>query len=152
MQRVRIEGLRDTSCPFDGCDQPYVDFIGWYLHCVAKHSEFLASNGGFVPVPLESEQRVRIPMFRCTTCSASVPIGQVQRHSARCAATLFPETLGPCKSRTRCKDTKSTSFSNASSRCGHRRRAGHSSIGVRSPRNQRTTAHGLPRRDRRLCS
>ncbi|KAH7725491.1 hypothetical protein AAVH_06941 [Aphelenchoides avenae] len=95
VQGTQVEGLRaGDNCPFDECDEPYRDYTGWFLHCKEKHAKYIPKGGGYVPTTLKSEDRARMPMFRCTTCMASIPIGQVFRHHAQCLASLLPETVG----------------------------------------------------------
>lgn len=102
VQGTQVEGLRaGDNCPFDECDEPYRDYTGWFLHCKEKHAKYIPKGGGYVPTTLKSEDRARMPMFRCTTCMASIPIGQVFRHHAQCLASLLPETVGGCTSQQR---------------------------------------------------
>ncbi|KAH7729044.1 transcription factor 19-like protein [Aphelenchoides avenae] len=95
VQGIQIHGLRaDSKCPFDGCDALYRDFIGWYLHCIIVHSDALAPFGGSTSRYLDWKAKERIPLFRCTTCYAQIPVGQVQRHRENCSAWALPETVG----------------------------------------------------------
>lgn len=99
MQGVQLSGLRvGDNCPFNElCPYQYRDFVGWYIHCYLEHCELFGEGTG-LSATLRSEERERIPMFRCSSCLELIPVSMLAHHHVRCPASILPETVGPSKS------------------------------------------------------
>lgn len=151
-QGVQIPCLRDGTCPFDDCDEPYRDFIGWYLHCTSKHPEYILAAGRSVPYTLTTEERERLPMFRCTTCFMCVPLAQVYRHHEKCAARMLPESIGPRKDMYPYKGNVKPDFSNEAACCGLQYGTVRARIGVWSSRDEGASLCRTPPRGPCFCT